>query len=93
MYQLIKPLLFNLNAERAHYTTTSLFTLANRIPIVSQLLRASFKFDSPKLERTLWGLNFKNPVGLAAGFDKNGQWVKALLTLISLCLELEDDPR
>ena len=81
MYQLIKPFLFRMDAERAHYTTTSLFQLAYRTPIISHLLKASFKFDNPKLEREIWGLKFKNPVGLAAGFYKNGQWIKEMASL------------
>ncbi len=81
MYQLVKPFLFRLDAERAHYTTTSLFKLAYRIPILSHLLKSSYKYDHSQLEREIWGLKFKNPVGLAAGFDKNGQWVKEMASL------------
>lgn len=72
MYQwVIKPLLFKLNPERAHYLTFDTIRFLCRIPGVSALFRALYTIDDKRLERTLWGITFKNPVGLAAGFDKN----------------------
>lgn len=81
MYQLLKPILFRFQAERAHYLTTAMFQLAARVPIVSHLLKASFSYKHSTLETELWGLHFKNPVGLAAGFDKNGQWISEMAML------------
>ncbi|RRN76402.1 quinone-dependent dihydroorotate dehydrogenase, partial [Pseudoxanthomonas sp. SGD-10] len=42
------------------------------------LLKASFRYNHPSLEREVFGLKFKNPVGLAAGFDKNGEYIEEL---------------
>ena len=81
MYHLLKPFLFSMDAEQAHYTTTSLFKTTNKIPIVSSLLRSGFKYEHSSLRREVFGLTFKNPVGLAAGFDKNGQWITEMAAL------------
>jgi len=81
MYQLLKPFLFSMNAEKAHYTTTTLFKTANKIPIVSSLLKSGFSYEHESLKREVFGLSFKNPVGLAAGFDKNGQWITEMASL------------
>ena len=81
MYQLLKPFLFSMNAEKAHYTTTTLFKTANKIPIVSSLVKSGFSYEHESLRREVFGLSFKNPVGLAAGFDKNGQWITEMASL------------
>lgn len=72
MYKsLIRPLLFSIDPEKVHYFTFSLIRNLSKIPGVPKLLRALYLNKDPRLERTLFGLTFKNPVGLAAGFDKN----------------------
>ena len=72
MYKsLIRPLLFSIDPEKVHYFTFSLIRTLSKIPGVPSLLRALYLNKDPRLERTLFGLTFKNPVGLAAGFDKN----------------------
>ena len=72
MYKsLIRPLLFSIDPEKVHYFTFSLIRILSKIPGVPKLLRALYLNKDPRLERTLFGLTFKNPVGLAAGFDKN----------------------
>lgn len=69
--QVIRPFLFLFNPERAHHFSTGLFKLAIRIPLVGAFLKSTYKFEHEVLEQKLWGLTFKNPIGLAAGFDKN----------------------
>jgi len=81
MYGLIKPILFRLDPERAHHLTTSLLVFASKIPLLRQLIARLFRLDNSALERTLWGLRFKNPVGLAAGFDKDGKYIDAMSLL------------
>lgn len=72
MYKLIiRPILFWFDPEKVHHFTFSLIRLVNKIPLVSQLIKKLYVIEDSKLERTLFGLTFKNPVGLAAGFDKN----------------------
>lgn len=78
---LLKPLFFLLPPERAHYATLALFRFALAIPLIGWLMRRLYTFEHPKLKRTVFGLAFKNPVGLAAGFDKDG---KAFRTMAAL---------
>ncbi len=66
----VRPLLFNLSAERAHYFTFSLVGFLCKIGF-SSLFKSLYVVNDSRLEREVFGLKFKNPVGLAAGFDKN----------------------
>ena len=71
-YQIfIKPLFFLFNPERAHYVAADLIRFTLRIPGMSSLFKVLFQVEDKRLERTVFGLRFPNPVGLAAGFDKN----------------------
>lgn len=73
MYKfLIRPFLFFMNAERAHYFTFSLVRFLSKIGF-SGLFRALYLVEDSRLEREVFGLKFKNPVGLAAGFDKDAR--------------------
>jgi len=81
MYKVFKSLLFQLDAEKAHHLTTFVFVSVLKIPGLRQILRIAFKKEDPKLEKKIWGLTFKNPVGLAAGFDKNGEYIEAMSLL------------
>lgn len=67
MYQLLKKVLFLLGPEKAHHLTLSMI----RLPAVAPILKGSYAISHPALEREVFGLRFKNPVGLAAGLDKN----------------------
>jgi len=67
----IRPILFKFDPEKVHYVTFSALKNAFKIPGVAALFRLLFQVKNAKLERKLFGLTFKNPVGLAAGFDKN----------------------
>ncbi|HEY0667981.1 MAG TPA: quinone-dependent dihydroorotate dehydrogenase [Sphingobacteriaceae bacterium] len=81
MYQLFKPILFQFDPEKIHHAVTSGLRLVNKVWGVPKLLKSGFVINDPRLERTVFGLKFKNPVGLAAGFDKNGELVDELATL------------
>jgi dihydroorotate dehydrogenase len=79
MYKyLLKPFFFSFPAERAHHLTLRLLRTGLSIPGLNQLIRAAFRFEAPALERELFGLRFKNPVGLAAGFDKDGKYFRLM---------------
>jgi dihydroorotate dehydrogenase len=67
----LRPILFQFDPEKVHYFTFFLIKTISKIPGMSALIRSVFQVNNPKLERELFGLKFKNPVGLAAGFDKN----------------------
>ncbi|WP_299014158.1 quinone-dependent dihydroorotate dehydrogenase [uncultured Polaribacter sp.] len=72
MYKsIIRPILFLFDPEKVHYFTFSLIRTCCKIPFVAALFRSLYQINDKKLERNLFGLTFKNPVGLAAGFDKN----------------------
>lgn len=79
--QLIKPLLFNLDAEDAHHLTLDALGLASRLPALPALARSYTAPTDPRLTQPLWGQSFASPVGLAAGLDKNGVAVPAFTAL------------
>lgn len=70
-----------MNPESAHHNVTGGLKAANKIWGGSRLIRAAFNYQDPRLQRTVFGLTFKNPVGLAAGFDKNAEYVDELVDL------------
>jgi len=72
MYKLlIRPLLFWFDPEEVHYFTFSAIRLISKIPGFSTIFRAIYVIEDKRLETEVFGLKFKNPVGLAAGFDKD----------------------
>ena len=72
MYKsIIRSFLFKFDPEAVHYFTFDLIKIFFKIPFSARLVRSLFHVNHPNLERELFGLKFKNPVGLAAGFDKN----------------------
>ncbi|CAM1366565.1 Dihydroorotate dehydrogenase (quinone) [Tenacibaculum litopenaei] len=72
MYKVfIRPVFFLFDPEKIHHFTFSLLKFLSKIPLVSPLFRSMYQVNDQRLERKLFGLTFKNPVGLAAGFDKN----------------------
>jgi len=74
MYKtIIRPVLFLFDPEKVHYFTFSLIRNLSKIPGVKSLFRSLYQIENPILERELFGLKFKNPVGLAAGFDKDAK--------------------
>lgn len=79
MYQkLIKPLLFRFDPEAVHYFTFTAIKLLSALPFASAIIRALYLVKDQRLEREVFGLKFPNPVGLAAGFDKNAVLFKEL---------------
>lgn len=78
MYRILRPLLFSVAPEKIHHLVFSLLSLKSRLPGFSSLLKWLFRYEDPRLERKLFGLTFKNPVGLAAGFDKDARLVDVL---------------
>jgi dihydroorotate dehydrogenase len=72
MYKiLIRPILFLFDPEKVHYFTFNVIKVLHKIPFVPGIIRWMFQVNDKRLERNLFGITFKNPVGLAAGFDKN----------------------
>ena len=79
MYKLlIRPLFFCFDPEKIHYFTFSAIRFLNKIPGFSGLFKALYEVNDPRLEREVFGIKFKNPVGLAAGFDKDAKLYQEL---------------
>ncbi len=74
MYRFLRPLLFRLDAEAAHRLGMGAARVAQALP--ARLTEAAFGYEHAALRQRLWGMTFPNPVGLAAGFDKNACGVR-----------------
>lgn len=70
---IIRPVFFKLTPEKIHHLAFSMIKVLNNTPVIKQIIRSIFVVKSEKLERELFGLKFSNPVGLAAGFDKDAK--------------------
>ncbi|HCW06735.1 MAG TPA: dihydroorotate dehydrogenase (quinone) [Cytophagales bacterium] len=82
MYKLfIRPILFLFDPEKIHYFTFSVLKTFGRIPFAKSFLQFFHVIESASLERELFGIKFKNPVGLAAGFDKDAKLIDELACL------------
>src|SRR5207244_5700940 len=78
---LIRPLLFRLDPETGHHIALRALALLNRASAARRRLRQSLLPDDSRLAITLFGHSLPHPIGLAAGFDKNGRLVPALFAL------------
>ncbi len=82
MYKiLIRPLLFCFDPERVHYFSLGALNILFKLPFLKLIFQKLFTLNDNRLERTVFGIKFKNPVGLAAGFDKNGKHIQNLSAL------------
>ncbi len=78
LYRLVRPLLFRLDAERSHRLTFALLRIGYRVPGVPALIRSRVGRKVPALPVDLLGLHFPNPIGLAAGLDKDASYLHML---------------
>lgn len=82
MYKsVIRPILFQFDPEKIHHFIFSFLKLISKIPFVPFIFRSLFVMKDKRLEREVFGLEFPNPVGLAAGFDKDAKLYKELSNL------------
>jgi dihydroorotate dehydrogenase len=82
MYKLfIRPILFCFDPEKVHYFTFSLIRTVSKIPGFPTLFKSLYEVNDKRLETEVFGLKFKNPVGLAAGFDKDASLYQELSNL------------
>ncbi len=81
MYKFFRLLFFLFDPEKIHHFVTKSLRQFNKFPGGSTLSRAVFSIENLNLEREVFGLKFKNPVGLAAGFDKNGEMMGEMANL------------
>ncbi|UCF59901.1 MAG: quinone-dependent dihydroorotate dehydrogenase [Anaerolineaceae bacterium] len=80
-YESIQPLLFKLDPERAHQLTLRILELAGSLPPIRAWMRRVFSLEKPDLHVHAFGLDFPNPVGMAAGYDKDGRAFHGLACL------------
>ncbi|WQR79454.1 quinone-dependent dihydroorotate dehydrogenase [Helicobacter pylori] len=78
LYSLVKKYLFSLDAEDAHEKVCQILRTLSSSPFLCNLIDSQWGYKNPKLENEILGLNFPNPLGLAAGFDKNASMLRAL---------------
>ncbi len=82
MYKsVIRPLLFSFAPEKAHGITMGLLKFGMAIPGVKSIFKSLTTVKDDRLKRTVFGLEFPNPVGLAAGFDKNADYYSEISAL------------
>ncbi|HLW32543.1 MAG TPA: quinone-dependent dihydroorotate dehydrogenase [Aequorivita sp.] len=81
MYKtIIRPVFFRFDPEKIHHFTFSMLQFYQKIGF-GKIFGSIYKIENPKLERELFGLKFPNPVGLAAGFDKDAKLYRELSNL------------
>lgn len=78
---LLRPILFRADPEATHYAAMNSLQQFARVPGALKTLASRTRCKDPRLETKLWGLKFQNPVGLAAGFDKDARWHRELAAL------------
>jgi len=78
MYNLLRAILFCFDPEWVHYFSMNSLQLISKLPFAKRLLTNCFVVENAQLEKKVFGLNFKNPVGLGAGFDKNARYLNEL---------------
>ena len=79
MYKsLVKPFLFKKDAEEAHHFTCNLLKSGLKLPLAKTIFKGLYGYENSKLEREVFGIKFPNPVGMAAGFDKDAKMIKEL---------------
>jgi len=81
MYKLLRNFLFLFDPEWVHYFSMNSLRFLCSIPFMKKIINAQFSVNSTQLVRNCWGLSFKNPVGLGAGFDKNATYLNELEAL------------
>ena len=81
LYESIRPFLFKLDPERVHELTLRILELAGTLPPIRAWMRRVFSLERPDFRVHAFGLDFPNPVGMAAGYDKDGRSFRGLACL------------
>jgi len=80
-YPALRKLLFAFPPEDVHYFSMNSLKAACNISVTRKMIERNFQYNHPALQKNVFGLQFKNPVGLGAGFDKNALYLRELETL------------
>ena len=78
MYNLLRSILFLFDAEKVHYFSMGIFRFLCGIGFLRKMIHKTFTIENEGLKKTVFGLDFTNPVGLGAGFDKNALYLREL---------------
>ena len=81
MYGFLRKLFFLFDAEKAHYLAMNTLSFLCYNPFLKKIISSRFTINHASLHTELFGLTFKNPVGLGAGFDKNARYLRELEAL------------
>ncbi len=81
MHKILRLISSLFGAERAHSFAIFMLQMADRIPTAKWLLHKIYAVENPTLEREVFGIRFRNPIGMAAGFDRNGEVYRPLSAL------------
>lgn len=88
MYKFIRPLLFKLDPELAHNSAHNLLKLCQSVPPFLSIIKGLYNYPSSRFIQKIWDMEFVNPIGLAAGFDKNAEIADGMAALGFGFLEL-----
>jgi len=83
---ILKPILFKFDAELIHDCFIKMGQIIGKSIITQKMTGFFFNYKNKSLEQNIAGLSFKNPIGLAAGFDKNAELKKILLSIDIIAL-------
>ena len=75
---IIRPVLFKTNPDRVHEATVFLGSILGKSSITRNFLKFFYNYENPMLETEVFGIKFKNPIGIAGGFDKNAKLIQTL---------------
>lgn len=81
MYALLRDILFNFDAESVHHFSMNALKSLSKVELLQKSFAKSFQYHNSSLEKQVFGLPFRNPVGLGAGFDKNALYIKEIATI------------
>ncbi len=81
LYPLLRKILFGFPPEDVHYFSMNLLRSGCQAGLLRRIISAGFQYQDPSLEKEVFGLQFKNPIGLGAGFDKNALYLQELEAL------------
>ena len=81
MYSIIKKALFLFEPEKAHHIAGAGLKLVPKIPLLKTLLKKQYFITDDMLKQDIFGITFKNPVGIGAGFDKNGEYIEGMSSM------------
>ena len=88
MYRIIKKFLFLFEAEKAHTISFNAMKMLFKIPFITQIVQNNYALKNKNIQLQIMGLLFNNPIGLAAGFDKNGVNIDELANYVFVFIEV-----